>query len=216
MYNLDMEFLMNIIDFVLHIDENLLIITQTYGTLSYGILAGIIFMETGLVVTPFLPGDSLLFAAGALAAKGMFNVLGLYFLLITAVFFGDNVNYWVGRLIGQKLFESNNKLFKRKHLEKTQDFYAKYGTKAVILARFVPIVRTFAPFVAGIGKMPYLKFLTFSVIGSLLWNTLFIFGGYFLGNIPVMKANFEYVVLAIIFVSVIPIGVEIVKAKMKK
>ncbi|MDD3002851.1 MAG: DedA family protein [Candidatus Shapirobacteria bacterium] len=211
-----MEFLMNIIDFVLHIDENLLIITQTYGTLSYGILAGIIFMETGLVVTPFLPGDSLLFAAGALAAKGMFNVIGLYFLLIAAVFLGDNVNYWVGRLIGQKLFESNNKLFKRKHLEKTQDFYAKYGTKAVILARFVPIVRTFAPFVAGIGKMPYLKFLTFSVIGSLLWNTLFIFGGYFLGNIPVMKANFEYVVLAIIFVSVIPIGVEIMKAKMKK
>lgn len=211
-----MEFLMNIIDFVLHIDEHLLIITQTYGTLSYGILAGILFMETGLVFTPFLPGDSLLFAAGALAAKGMFNVIGLYFLLIAAVFLGDNVNYWVGRLIGQKLFESNNKLFKRKHLEKTQDFYAKYGTKAVILARFVPIVRTFAPFVAGIGKMPYLKFLTFSVIGSLLWNTLFIFGGYFLGNIPVMKANFEYVVLAIIFVSVIPIGVEIMKAKMKK
>ena len=207
---------MNIIDFVLHIDEHLLIITQTYGTLSYGILAGILFMETGLVFTPFLPGDSLLFAAGALAAKGMFNVVGLYFLLIAAVFLGDNVNYWVGRLIGQKLFESNNKLFKRKHLEKTQDFYAKYGTKAVILARFVPIVRTFAPFVAGIGKMPYLKFLTFSVIGSLLWNTLFIFGGYFLGNIPIMKANFEYVVLAIIFVSVVPIGVEIMKAKMKK
>jgi membrane-associated protein len=210
-----MEFLMNIIDFVLHIDEHLLIIAQTYGTLSYGILAGIIFMETGLVVTPFLPGDSLLFAAGALAAKGMFNVVGLYFLLIGAVFLGDNVNYWVGRLIGQKLFESNNKLFKRKHLEKTQDFYAKHGTKAVILARFVPIVRTFAPFVAGIGKMPYLKFLTFSVIGSVLWNSLFIFGGYFLGNIPVMKANFEYVVLAIIFVSVIPIGVEIVKHKFK-
>jgi membrane-associated protein len=211
-----MEFLMNIIDFVLHIDEHLLIITQTYGTLSYGILAGILFMETGLVFTPFLPGDSLLFAAGALAAKGMFNVVGLYFLLIAAVFLGDNVNYWVGRLIGQKLFESNNKLFKRKHLEKTQDFYAKYGTKAVILARFVPIVRTFAPFVAGIGKMPYLKFLTFSVIGSVLWNSLFIFGGYFLGNIPIMKANFEYVVLAIIFVSVVPIGVEIMKAKMKK
>jgi len=207
---------MNIINFILHIDENLLIITQTYGTLSYGILAGIIFMETGLVVTPFLPGDSLLFAAGALAAKGMFNVLGLYFLLIAAVFLGDNLNYWVGRLIGQKLFESNNKLFKREYLEKTQNFYAKYGTKAVILARFVPIVRTFAPFVAGIGKMPYLKFLTFSVIGSLLWNTLFIFGGYFLGNIPVMKANFEYVVLMIIGVSVIPIVVEVVKAKMKK
>jgi len=207
---------MNIIDFVLHIDEHLLIITQTYGTLSYGILAGILFMETGLVFTPFLPGDSLLFAAGALAAKGMFNVVGLYFLLIAAVFLGDNVNYWVGRLIGQKLFESNNRFLKRKHLEKTQDFYAKYGTKAVILARFVPIVRTFAPFVAGIGKMPYLKFLTFSVIGSVLWNSLFIFGGYFLGNIPVMKANFEYVVLAIIGVSVMPIGWEIMKAKMKK
>jgi len=211
-----MEFLMNIIDFILHIDEHLLIITQTYGTLSYGILAGILFMETGLVFTPFLPGDSLLFAAGALAAQGMFNVVGLYLLLIAAVFLGDNVNYWVGRLVGQKLFESNNKFLKREHLEKTQDFYAKYGTKAVILARFVPIVRTFAPFVAGIGKMPYLKFLTFSVIGSLLWNTLFIFGGYFLGNIPVMKANFEYVVLAIIFVSVIPIGWEMVKAKKKK
>lgn len=134
---------MNIIDFVLHIDEHLLIITQTYGTLSYGILAGILFMETGLVFTPFLPGDSLLFAAGALAAQGMFNVVGLYLLLITAVFLGDNVNYWVGRLVGQKLFESNNKFLKREHLKKTQDFYAKYGTKAVILARFVPIVRTF-------------------------------------------------------------------------
>lgn len=211
-----MEIIKNIIDFVLHIDENLLIITQTYGALSYGILAGIVFMETGLVVTPFLPGDSLLFAAGALAAQGMFNVVGLYFLLIAAVFLGDNVNYWLGRLIGQKLFESNSKLFKRAYLKKTEDFYAKYGTKAVILARFVPIVRTFAPFVAGIGKMPYLKFLTFSVIGSLLWNTLFIFGGFFLGNIPIMKENFEYVVLMIIGVSVIPIGVEIVKAKMKK
>ena len=211
-----MEFLMNIIDFILNIDEHLLIITQTYGTLSYGILAGILFMETGLVFTPFLPGDSLLFAAGALAAQGMFNVVGLYLLLIAAVFLGDNVNYWAGRLVGQKLFESNNKFLKRKHLEKTQDFYAKYGTKAVILARFVPIVRTFAPFVAGIGKMPYLKFLTFSVIGSLLWNTLFIFGGFFLGNIPIMKANFEYVVLMIIGVSVMPIGWEIMKAKMKK
>lgn len=207
---------MNIIDFILNIDEHLLIITQTYGTLSYGILAGILFMETGLVFTPFLPGDSLLFAAGALAAQGMFNVVGLYLLLIAAVFLGDNVNYWAGRLVGQKLFESNNKFLKRKHLEKTQDFYAKYGTKAVILARFVPIVRTFAPFVAGIGKMPYLKFLTFSVIGSLLWNTLFIFGGFFLGNIPIMKANFEYVVLMIIGVSVMPIGWEIMKAKMKK
>jgi len=211
-----MEILKNIINFVLHIDKNLLVITQTYGTLSYGILAAVIFAETGLVVTPFLPGDSLLFAAGALAAIGAFNVVGLYFLILVAVFFGDNCNYWIGRIIGEKIFESNNKLIKREYLEKTQNFYAKYGTKAVILARFVPIVRTCAPFVAGVGKMYYGKFLVFSIIGSLLWVSLFIFGGYFLGNVPIIKNNFHYTVILIIAVSLVPIMVEILKAKVSK
>jgi membrane-associated protein len=211
-----MEILKNIINFVLHIDKNLMLITQHYGTLSYGILAVVVFCETGLVVTPFLPGDSLLFAAGALAAKGAFNVVFLYFLILVAVFFGDNSNYWIGRLIGKKIFESNNKLIKREYLEKTQDFYKKYGPKAVILARFVPIVRTFAPFVAGVGKMYYGKFLAFSVAGSVLWVSICIWGGYFLGNIPIVKDNFHYMVLMIIVVSLIPIMVEIIRAKQAK
>jgi membrane-associated protein len=211
-----MEIIKNIIDFFLHIDKNLLLITQNYGTLSYGILAVVLFMETGLVVTPFLPGDSLLFAAGALAARGAFQVIILYFLILAAVFLGDNSNYWLGRLIGKKVFESDNKIIKRKYLDKTQNFYEKYGSKAVILARFVPIVRTCAPFVAGIGKMHYAKFLAFSLIGSFLWVSICIFGGYFLGNIPIIKANFHYMVLMIIVVSLIPILVEVLKARRKK
>jgi membrane-associated protein len=211
-----MEIIKNIINFFLHIDKNLLLITQNYGTFSYGILAAVLFMETGLVVTPFLPGDSILFAAGALAAKGAFHVVFLYFLILIAVFLGDNCNYWIGRLIGKKVFEANSKLIKREYLEKTQSFYTKYGPKAVILARFVPIVRTFAPFVAGIGKMYYGKFLAFSIIGAISWVALFIFGGYFLGNIPIIKANFHYMVLLIIVVSVLPIIVEIIRAKRAK
>ncbi len=204
-----------IIDFFLHVDKHLLDLTQAYGTLSYGILAFVVFMETGLVVTPFLPGDSLLFAAGALSARGAFNVGLLYILMLTAVLIGDNLNYWIGRLIGKKLFEANNKLFKREYLIKTQDFYAKHGAKAVILARFVPIIRTFAPFVAGIGKLTYPKFLTFSVIGALMWVTLFIWGGFFLGNLPIIKNNFHYMILLIIAVSVSPIILEVIKSKRK-
>lgn len=208
-----METIKNLIDLFLHVDKNLLALTQTYGTLSYGILAGVVFMETGLVITPFLPGDSLLFAAGALAARGAFNIVFLYILLFCAVLVGDNVNYWVGRFIGLKVFEANSKFLKRKHLEKTQKFYDKHGGKAVILARFVPIVRTFAPFVAGVGKMEYIKFLIFSLIGATLWVSSFLWGGYFLGNLPVIKENFHYMVLAIIFVSIMPIIWEVVKTR---
>jgi membrane-associated protein len=211
-----MELLKQFIDFFLHIDTHLLDISQTYGTLTYGIVAFVIFMETGLVFTPFLPGDSLLFAVGALSARGVFNVLTLYVLLFFAVSLGDNVNYWVGRLVGKKLFEMNTKLLKRENLEKTQNFFNKYGAKAIILARFVPIVRTFSPFVAGVGKMKYTKFLMFSLTGAIMWVSLFIWGGYFLGNLPVVKENFHYMVLLIVAVSLIPIFVEIIKNKRKK
>jgi membrane-associated protein len=210
-----MILLKQILDFFLHIDKNLLLITQHYGALTYGILAGVIFMETGLVVTPFLPGDSLLFAAGAISAMGAFNIVWLYFLLFFAVLLGDNVNYWVGRFIGPRAFSGKVKFLKKEYLNKTQDFYDKHGGKAVILARFVPIVRTFAPFVAGVGKMKYLKFLSFSLIGAFLWVSLMLLGGYFLGNIPIIKTNFHYMVLLIIFVSILPIIFEIFKSKKK-
>lgn len=210
-----MEIIRQIINLFLHIDKNLLMLIQNFGGWSYGILAGVMFMETGLVVTPFLPGDSLLFAAGALAARGAFNVVGLYFLLFTAVLLGDNVNYWVGRFIGPRAFSGKIKLLKKEYLDKTEAFYEKHGGKAVILARFVPIIRTFAPFVAGVGKMQYIKFLMFSLIGAFGWVSLFIWGGYFLGNLPLVKENFHYMVLLIIFVSVLPIVWEIVKNKRK-
>ena len=210
-----MELFKQILDLFLHIDKNLLVLIQNFGGWSYGILAGVVFMETGLVVTPFLPGDSLLFAAGALAALGAFNVVFLYILLFCAVLLGDNVNYWFGRFIGPRAFDGRIKFLKKEYLEKTETFYEKHGAKSVILARFVPIVRTFAPFVAGVGKMNYFEFLMFSLIGAFGWVTLFIWGGYFLGNLPFVKENFHYMVLLIIFVSVLPIVWEIIKNKKK-
>ncbi|MEI8067978.1 MAG: DedA family protein [Candidatus Shapirobacteria bacterium] len=210
-----MELIKQLINLFLHIDKNLLMLIENFGGWSYGILAGVLFMETGLVVTPFLPGDSLLFAAGALAARGAFNVVGLYFLLFAAVLLGDNVNYWVGRFIGPRAFSGKVKFLKKEYLDKTETFYEKYGPKAVILARFVPIIRTFAPFVAGVGKMKYPKFIGFSVLGAFFWVTLFIWGGYFLGNFPIIKENFHYMVLLIIAVSVMPIVFEVMKSKRK-
>jgi membrane-associated protein len=211
-----MEFLKNIINVFLHIDKNLMVVTQQYGGLIYVILFLVIFMETGFVITPFLPGDSLLFAAGALAALGSFKIIWLYLIVMVAAVLGDTVNYWIGHFIGPKAFSSKSKFLKKEYLDKAQTFYDKYGGKAIILARFVPIVRTFAPFVAGVGKMNYGKFLIFNLIGGTVWTALFTFGGYFLGNIPIIKENFHYMVLIIIAVSLVPIIVEIIRANASK
>lgn len=204
------------IDLFLHIDKNLVMVIAKFGGWSYGILFLVIFSETGLVITPFLPGDSLLFAAGALAARGSFDIVLLYFMLLCGVLLGDNVNYWVGRYIGPRAFSGKIKLLRKEYLDKTQAFYDKHGGKAVVLARFVPIVRTFAPFVAGVGKMKYIKFLGFSITGACLWVTLFLWGGFYLGNIPVIKHNFELVVVLVILISVVPIGIGWWKAKKRR
>lgn len=210
-----MEIIKNIIDFVLHIDKNLIALAAQYGGWIYGILFGVIFAETGLVVTPFLPGDSLLFAAGALAAMGAMNIGWLWILMAVAAFLGDTANYWIGHYIGPKAFSMNSGLLKKEYLDKAQEFYDKHGGKAIILARFVPIVRTFAPFVAGVGKMSYGKFLSYNLVGGLVWVSLFLGTGYFFGNIPFVKENFEFVAVGIILVSVLPMAVEWWKSRKK-
>lgn len=208
---------MPIIDFILHIDQHLIFMTQNYGPWVYGILFLIIFCETGLVVTPFLPGDSLLFATGAIAATGALDPVLVGGLIIVAAFMGDNVNYWFGRTTGPKVFSSHtSRIFNRKHLEKTEEFYAKHGHKAVIIARFLPIFRTFIPFVAGIGRMPYSRFLGFSLAASLMWVLLFVGAGYFFGNIPVVKKNFTLLIMAIIIVSLLPAIFGFIKHKYAK
>jgi len=204
-----------IIDFILHIDKNLLAIINQFGIWSYFIIFLIIFAETGFVVTPFLPGDSLLFAIGALSAKGGFNIIFAYIPLVFAAVLGDAVNYFIGHKLGRKAFRGKH-IFKKEHLESTELFYEKHGGKTIILARFVPIVRTFAPFVAGIGKMNYGKFFSYNVVGGTLWVTLFLFAGYFFGNIPYIKENFTIVIVVIIILSVIPGIYEFVKEKRKK
>lgn len=208
-----MEILLNLIDFILHIDSHLGDIIMRYGSLSYAILFSIIFVETGLVLLPFLPGDSLLFAAGAFAAIGSFEILWLLFLLWLAAFLGDTVNYWIGHYFGQKLIDHPKFPINQKHLEKTHKFYEKHGGKTIFLARFVPMVRTFAPFVAGLGKMDYKKFLYYNVSGGFVWVFGFTLLGYFFGNIPVVKENFSLAVIAIILLSVVPIFWELVKAR---
>lgn len=210
-----MHLLKTILDFFLHIDKNLGLIIQTYGTLSYAILFFVIFMETGFVVTPFLPGDSLLFAAGALTAQGSFNILLLFVLLVLAAFLGDTINYWIGHFLGPKVFEKDHRFLKKEHLRKAQVFYEKHGGKAIILARFVPIIRTFAPFVAGIGTMNYPKFISYNLIGGIAWVTLFLFGGYFFGTIPFVQKNFELVMIAIVLISLVPILLEKLKSRGK-
>lgn len=206
-----MEFLKNMLDLFLHLDEYLSGIISTYGAWTYGILFVVIFIETGLVVTPFLPGDSLLFAAGTFAALGSLNVWGLIGLLIVAAVLGDAVNYSIGHYLGERAY--NIKWIKKEYLEKTHSFFEKHGGKAIFLARFVPIVRTFAPFVAGIGKMSYSYFATYNVVGAISWVTLFTLMGFFFGNIPFVKANFEFVIIAIILISVVPMFVEWWKAR---
>jgi membrane-associated protein len=209
-------FLSQIIDFIIHIDEHLTQLTQTYGTLTYAILFAIIFAETGFVVTPFLPGDSLLFAAGAIAAIGDLNIFMIVGILITAAILGDTVNYWIGHFFGDKIIAKKFSFIKKEHIEKTQKFYKKHGGKTIILARFVPIVRTFAPFVAGIGKMHYGNFITYNVVGGIVWVAIFAFAGYFFGNLPAVKHNFTVVVFGIIGVSVLPMFIEFIKSRKGK
>lgn len=200
-----MALLSSLIDFILHIDVHLTMLVAQYGLWIYGILFLIIFCETGLVVTPFLPGDSLLFVAGTLAATGQMDAHLLVVLLIIAAITGDALNYSIGRLFGERLFSNpHSRLFKRQHLERTQQFYARHGGKTIIFARFVPIVRTFAPFVAGMGHMHYRHFALFNVIGGIVWVTGFVYAGYYFGNIPVIKQNLELLILGIIFISVLP------------
>ena len=209
--------LASLIDFILHIDQHLIELTQTYGLWIYAILFLIVFCETGLVVTPFLPGDSLLFAAGAVAALGGMNVHIAAALLLAAAVIGDAVNFAIGKYFGEKLFaKPDSRVFKREYLDKTHAFYEKYGGKTIILARFVPIVRTFAPFVAGMGNMHYGRFIRYNIIGALMWVGLLIYAGYFFGELPVVKNNFGLVVIGIIVVSVLPMAVEIAKAKWGK
>jgi len=204
----------DLIEFILHIDKELVKLVAEYGSLVYGILFTIIFLETGLVITPFLPGDSLLFAAGAIAAQGSLKVEYIYVLLVFAAIIGDNVNYWIGRLIGEKIkFSDNARILKKKYITRTHAFYEKYGTTAIIIARFVPIVRTLTPFVAGLGRMTYKKFLPFDVIGGILWVSIFVFGGYLFGNLTLVKDHFSLVVIAIIFLSLLPAVIEYLKHK---
>lgn len=201
------------IDLILHLDRYLDLIIRSFGLWTYLILFVVIFLETGLVVTPFLPGDSLLFAAGAFAAKGSFNVSFLFFMLWLAAVLGDTVNYWIGHYVGPRVFRENVRWLKREYLERTQAFYEKHGGKTIFLARFIPIIRTFAPFVAGIGKMRYGYFITYNVVGGLVWTALFIFGGYFFGNLPVVKHNFSLIIIAIIVISVMPVVVEALRSR---
>lgn len=196
----------------LHLDTTLGAVIQDYGAWTYLILFLIIFCETGLVVTPILPGDSLLFAVGVFAARGDLDLHKVWPLLACAAILGDNVNYWVGHYIGPKVFHyENSRIFKKEYLQKTHSFYEKYGGKAIILCKYVPIVRTFAPFVAGVGAMTYPKFLMFNVIGGATWVTLILCSGYFFGNIPVIRNNFSVVVVAIVFISILPAIVEYLK-----
>ena len=207
------------IDFFLHLDKHLEVIMQNYQGTTYFILCLIIFCETGLVATPFLPGDSLLFAAGMLTAStGILNIWLLIPLLIISAILGDNVNYFVGKIFGEKVFEIKflKRFIKREYLDKTHAFYEKHGGKTIIMARFVPIVRTFAPFAAGLGKMNYSKYITFCLIGGILWVCLLSLAGYYLGGLPIIKNNFEKVILGIIFISVLPILISYFKSKMKK
>jgi membrane-associated protein len=205
-----------VIDFFLHLDRHLSDIIAQYGTWTYAILALIIFCETGLVVTPLLPGDSLLFAAGTFAALGDLDPRILNLLLFAAVIAGDNVNYWIGRFVGPRAFTGEVRFFRREYLDRTRGYFERHGGKTVILARFIPIVRTFTPFVAGIGAMTYPRFLAYSLAGGALWVSAFLWAGYFFGNLPVVRENFSLVILGIIGMSVIPIVAGMVKDRRRR
>jgi membrane-associated protein len=205
-----------LVDVFLHLDRHLMEIVQAYGTWTYAILFAIVFCETGLVVTPFLPGDSLLFAAGALAATGALDPLALIVLLIVAAVAGDTVNYWAGRAVGPRVFREEYRFLNRKHLDRTHRFYEKHGGKTIVLARFVPIVRTFAPFVAGVGTMGYARFWAYNVVGGVVWVAGFVLVGYWFGNLPLVKRNFSLVIVAIVLLSVAPIVFEFWKARRQR
>lgn len=209
-----MDYLLTFIDFFLHLDAHLGTLIDTYGTWTYLILFLIVFAETGFVVTPFLPGDSLIFAASALSASlGVLNPLLLFGLLAAAAIIGDSINYAIGHAIGPRVFKEDVRFLKREYLDRTHAFYEKHGGKTIILARFMPIIRTFAPFVAGVGAMTYPKFIIYNVIGGLAWVGLFTFLGYFFGNIPTVQHNFTYVILGIIFISVLPPIFEVLRER---
>lgn len=210
-----LEALKQIADLFLHLDVHLSTVIQSYGVWTYAILFLIIFCETGLVVTPILPGDSLLFAAGTFAAKGDFNPSLLIPLLCVGAILGDALNYSIGRYLGPKVLQGDSKIFKKEYLEKTQRFYEKYGGKTIIFARFVPIVRTFAPFMAGVGKMKYSQFAVYNVVGGIIWILIFVLAGLFFGNIPAVKKNFTLVIMAIIVLSIMPAVIETMKARRK-
>ncbi len=211
-----MEFISNLVDLFLHLDVYLDVIIDFFGVWSYAILFAIIFMETGFVVTPFLPGDSLLFTVGAFSARGSLNVVVIFIALFLAAVIGDGVNYWIGHTIGPRVFEKDYRLLRRSHLVKTQEFYEKHGGKTIVLARFIPIVRTFAPFVAGVGTMEYKRFIGYNIVGAFLWTSIFIFMGYFFGNIPIVQQNFEILVVGIILISVLPMMIEFLRSRLRK
>jgi membrane-associated protein len=212
----ELEPIRYIIDFVLHFDVHLNEIIIAYGTWTYAILFAIIFSETGFVVTPFLPGDSLLFAAGAFAAAGSMDVMVLFVLLSAAAIGGNIVNYWIGYTLGPSLVKkTNTRLINKAYLERTHRFYEKHGGKTIVIARFIPIIRTFAPFVAGVGFMTYGRFMLYNIVAGIVWVGAFTFGGYFFGNLPAVKNNFTFVIFAIIIISMVPPVVEFVRHKMR-
>lgn len=209
-----MELIENFIEIFIHLDKHLNYVIENFGLWTYVILFLIIFCETGLVVTPILPGDSLLFAAGTFSALGSLKVELIFLLLSIAAVAGDTVNYWIGYFVGPKIFYKEDvRIFNKKHLDRTHRFYEKYGGKTIVIARFIPIIRTFAPFVGGIGKMTYLRFISYNVIGGIGWVAIFVFLGYYFGNIPAVKQNFTFVIFAIIFISILPAIIEYYKSK---
>jgi membrane-associated protein len=212
-----MESIALLIDFIIHIDQHLYTLCTNYGIWVYAILFVIIFCETGLVVTPFLPGDSLLFAVGSLAAIGALNLTVAPILLMAAAIAGDTVNYWAGNYVGPRVFyEEHSRLLNKEYLHRTHAFYEKHGGKTIIIARFLPIIRTFAPFVAGIGEMTYSRFIAFNVVGGVLWVIVFVSGGYLFGNIPVIKENFSLVILALVLIPGIPSVVEFIRIQISR
>ena len=208
---------MQIIDFFVHLGDYLAQIIAIFGVWTYVVLFLVIFAQTGLVIAPFLPGDSLLFIVGAFAGLGHLNIVVVYIVLLAAAILGDTANYWLGNKLGAKVFKNeNSKIFNKKYLKKTEDFYEKYGGKTIIIARFVPIVRTFAPFVAGIGNMKYSTFISYNIVGGFIWVTTLVFAGYFFGNLPIVKENFEYAIYIIIFASLLPMILEFIKHRLQK
>ncbi len=209
-----MEMMVKFIDILLHLDKYIDVLIQNYGMWTYLIFFIIIFCETGLVVTPFLPGDSLLFVAGTFAAIGSLNLTWLVVLLTVAAILGDTINYWIGNYIGPKVFQmQNSRVFRKEYLDRTHQFYEKYGPITIVIGRFVPIIRTFAPFLAGVGSMTYGKFLTYNVVGGILWIASFTLGGYFFGNLPFVKKNFTAVIIVIIIISVMPTVIEYIRQR---